>query len=92
MHTVKPFDTASVLDAARETGAIVTIEENNVLGGLGGAVAEACLENGVVPKRFARIGLRDEYSQIVGDQAFLRSRYGMNAVAIKATARRLLGV
>ena len=40
MHTIKPIDRRLVLEAARETGAIVTSEEHNVLGGLGGAVAE----------------------------------------------------
>jgi transketolase len=68
----------------------VTIEENSVLGGLGGAVAEACMEGGVPPRRFARLGMRDVYSKIVGDQAYLRGVYGMNAAAIKATVHRLL--
>jgi transketolase len=91
MHTIKPFDSEAVLAAARETRGIVTIEENSVIGGLGGAVAETCLEGGAAPRRFARLGMRDEYSKIVGDQAFLRSKYHMDAAAITATALRLLG-
>jgi transketolase len=91
MHTLKPFDVDSVLRAAAETGGIVTVEENTVIGGLGGAVAEACLEGGVPPRRFHRIGMRDQFSVIVGDQAFLRRHYGMDAHAIVTTVKRLLG-
>jgi transketolase len=90
MHTLKPFDTATVLAAARETSAVISIEENSVLGGLGGAVAETCLEAGIVPKRFARLGMRDEFSVIVGDQQYLRAAYRVDAHAIVETANRLL--
>ena len=77
MHTLKPFDTDAVLRAAAETGGIVTVEENTIIGGLGGAVAETCLEGGVFPRRFQRIGMRDQFSVIVGDQAYLRRHYEM---------------
>ena len=91
MHTLKPFDADTVLRAAAETGGIVTVEENTVIGGLGGAVAEACLEGGVPPRRFHRIGMRDQFSVVVGDQAFLRCHYGMDATAIVSAVQRLLG-
>lgn len=83
MHTLKPLDRDVIVAASRETGGIVTIEENTVLGGLGGAVAEACLELGAVPRWFHRIGLRSGFSCIVGSQAYLRQRYGMDAEAIQ---------
>src|SRR4029079_213601 len=47
MHTISPLDEEPVLDAARETNAIFTIEEHSVVGGLGGAVAELLLESDV---------------------------------------------
>ncbi len=90
MHTIKPLDEEAVLDAARSTGGIVTIEEHNVIGGLGGAVAETCLEGGVPPRAFTRLGLKDVYSTIVGSQKYLRSHYGMDAPAIVAAVHRLL--
>ena len=81
-HTVKPLDLESILDAARETGGIVTVEEHTVEGGLGGAVAEALLEAGGRPGFFTRIGLRSGFSSIVGSQQYLRSAYGLDAEAI----------
>lgn len=82
VHSLKPFDANTVLAAARETGGIITIEEHSIIGGLGGAVAETCLEAGVNPGFFRRIGLKDEYPSIVGDQNYLRTKYGMDAHGI----------
>ena len=90
MHTVKPLDREAILAACRETGGIVTIEEHTIDGGLGGAVAEVCLDAGVFPQTFHRVGLRAGFSSIVGDQEFLRSQYGMDARAIIAAVRTLL--
>lgn len=88
MHTLKPFDAQSVLAAARETGGIVTVEEHSVFGGLGSAVAEACLDSNVVPRFFARIALRDGFSSIVGSQDYLRRHYGVDEQAIVTTIRQ----
>ena len=90
MHTVKPLDREAIFAACRETGGMVTIEEHTIDGGLGGAVAEVCLDAGVFPKTFHRIGLRAGFSSIVGDQDFLRRQYGMDAQAIIAAVRKLL--
>ena len=90
MHTLKPLDRGAVLDACRETGGIVTIEEHTVDGGLGGAVAETCLDAGVIPATFHRIGLRAGFSSIVGSQEYLRRRYGLDADAICRAVRGLL--
>jgi transketolase len=86
MHTVNPLDIDSVIAAARETGGIVTIEEHTVMGGLGGAVAEACLDNAAPPRGFARVALRHGFSSIVGSQDYLRVRYGIDISAIVAAA------
>ena len=90
LHTLKPLDTEAIIQAARETRALVTVEEHTILGGLAGAVAETCLDAGVLPRRFARLGLKDQYSVIVGDQQYLRAAYGMDSAAIVATLDKLL--
>jgi len=81
-HTINPFDTDTVLQAAKETGGIVTVEEHTVHGGLGSVVAESLLDNGVTPRAFYRIGLRNGFSSAVGSQEYLRQRYGMGADSI----------
>lgn len=89
MHTVKPIDAGSIAAAARETGAIVTIEEHNILGGLGGAVAEVLSESAPgVPLK--RIGLPDAYVHVVGSQSWLLDHYGFSPEAIARTAQGLL--
>lgn len=82
VHSLKPLDVDPILLAAQETGGLITIEEHSVLGGLGGAVAETCLEAGVAPKFFCRLGLQDQFPSVVGDQNFLRAAYSMDASAI----------
>jgi transketolase len=61
MPTIKPIDTDLINEIARNVGAIVTLENHNILGGFGGAVAEVLVENYPVPME--RIGIRDEYSE-----------------------------
>ena len=90
VHTLKPLDTAGICEIARRCGWIITVEEHSVIGGLGGAVAECLLESGIALSGFKRLGLQDCYPDIVGDQAYLRARYGLDAAAIAATARRLV--
>jgi len=90
MPTLEPLDLQSLRAAASETGGIITIEEHSVKGGLGGAVAEALLESGAVPRRFRRLGLRAGFSSIVGSQDYLRRVYGIDALAIESQAREIL--
>ena len=82
MHTVKPLDFQSIKEATEETGGIITVEENTILGGLGGAVAESCVENKSFPSLFKRIGLKDTFSTVVGDQKYLRDHYNINSETI----------
>jgi transketolase len=89
MHTVKPIDVDALVDAAANTASIVTIEEHAVDGGLGGAVAEALLEAGAVPKSFLRMGLRNTFSSVVGSQSFLRRTYGLDARSIADAVRAI---
>ncbi len=92
MHSLKPLDAEALELAAEQTGGILTIEENNVLGGLGGAVAEHCLEQGRRPRRFKRLGIPDVYMSVVGDQSYLRAQVGIDRRGIFEAARRLLGL
>ena len=89
MHTIKPLDTELVLKAARETGAIVTTEEANVLGGLGAAVAECVAETYPVP--VVRHGVNDEFGRSGKAQAVLDA-YGVNADGIVAKVKQALAL
>ncbi|MBD2846480.1 transketolase family protein [Paenibacillus sp. IB182496] len=88
MHTIKPLDEAAVLRAARETGAIVTVEEHSVHGGLGAAVAETVVQHQPVPMRI--VGIPDEPA-IAGKTAEVFAHYGLAAEQLKQTALALLG-
>ena len=90
MHTIKPLDTEAVLSAARETGALVTIEEHSVVGGLGGAVAEVLAEAEIGPVLFRRIGLPDAFCSQAGSQEYLKDKFGLSAKHIAATAREIV--
>ena len=89
-HTLTPVDGDALRQASDETGGVLTVEEHSVTGGLGGAVAEFCLESGSRPRRFRRLGLRDEFATVVGSQVYLRDRYGMGKESIKAAVRDLI--
>lgn len=80
-HTVKPIDIDVITKCAESCDYIVTVEDHNVIGGLGGAVAEVIAEFGGRAK-LVRIGLDDRYCNRVGDQNYLREQYGMNKDAI----------
>jgi transketolase len=82
VHTIKPLATAALVSAARETKGMISIEEHNVDGGLGGAISESLLEAGVAPGFFVRLGLRNTFSSVVGSQQYLRTVYGLDAEAI----------
>ena len=79
MHTTKPLDKEAVLAAAKETGVIITAEEHNVLGGLGGAVAEVTGENYPVP--VLRVGTRDTFGHS-GNALELLKKYGLTSEEI----------
>ena len=81
---IKPIDISVISSSAKKTGALFTIEEHSVLGGLGSVVAEELMENGSAPAVFRRIGLREKFTSVVGDQRYLRHTYGMSAKNIVA--------
>lgn len=79
--TVKPIDRAAIARCAADFDMIVTVEEHNIVGGFGSAVAEVLAE---LPERASllRIGIHDTYSSIVGSQKYLRSQFGLDSVGI----------
>lgn len=88
LATIKPLDRAAVQRAARETGAVVTCEEHQQHGGLGGAVAEALTSEGpLVPQEF--VAMPDHFGES-GQPAELLAHYGMDAAGITAAIHRVL--
>jgi transketolase len=90
VHTIKPLDESAIQASVRDCGHVLTLEEHVVAGGLGGAVAETCLEAGISVKSFHRLGLRDEFPDVVGEQSYLRERYGLSAVHVASAVRRAI--
>lgn len=91
MHTIKPLDEEAILAAARETRAIVTLEEHSIIGGLGGAVAECLAESGLsVP--FRRIGLPSAFCSRIGSQDYLRTQSNLSPESILSALEQLLAV
>lgn len=88
MHTVKPLDEQAVLDAAGDAAVLMSVEEHNVLGGLGSAVAEVLTEAGA-GVRLHRHGIKDVYS-LIGPPTHLYRHYGLDADGIAEVARTLL--
>lgn len=88
MHTIKPLDAAEITAAAQETGLLISVEEHNVLGGLGAAVAEVVAGIGNTPK-LVRIGLPDSFGPI-GTYEYQLQRYGLTAEQLAADIQRYL--
>ncbi len=84
IHTIKPIDKEAVIAAAKESGAIVTAEEHNIIGGLGGAVCEAVCEECPVP--VVRVGVEDKFGRS-GQVPELLELYGLTAKNICEKAK-----
>lgn len=76
MPVVKPLDNGTILEAAKKTGFVVTVENHSIIGGLGSAVCEVLSEN--LPTPVYRIGINDEFGQS-GEQRELMEFYGLTA-------------
>lgn len=87
IHTVKPIDRDIIIKAAAETGAIVTAEEHNVIGGLGSAVAEVLVQNYPVPVKM--VGIEDKFGKS-GKAEKVLEMYGLTAANIAGKAREVL--
>ena len=87
LHTIKPIDTEIILKAAKETGKIVTVEEHNVVGGLGSAVSEVICENH--PSLVKKIGINDIFGQS-GKPEELFKEYGLTSDKIVKTVKSII--
>lgn len=87
VHSVKPLDEKKIVALAKSSGAVVTVEEHQVLGGLGGAVAELLAEHAPTPMEF--IGMQNVFGES-GAPAELLEKYGMDAKAIVAAVKRVI--
>lgn len=90
MHTVKPIDTECIIEAAKETGAIVTAEEHSVVGGLGSAVSEILSQN--LPTPMQVVGINDRFGESSRDYLSLLAKHGLTAEGIVSAARRVMGM
>ena len=86
-HTIKPMDVTTVMKTARDCGAIVTVEEHQVMGGMGSAVAEVLAKNYPVPMEF--IGMPDAFGES-GQPEELLEKYGMSVGEIKTAVKRVM--
>lgn len=87
MHTIKPIDRAAIIDAAKETGAIVTSEEHQIHGGLGSAVAEVVAQEHPVPMEF--VAVKDSFG-LTGKPNELLVHFHLQDVDIAKAAKRVL--
>lgn len=87
MHTIKPIDREAIVKAAKDTRAIITAEEHNIVGGLGSAVAEVLV--GTVPVVQEMVGVKDTFGES-GTPAELLEKYGLTAKDIVAAVKKAL--
>jgi len=87
IHTIKPIDAEAIISLAKEAGAIVSVEEHQIIGGLGSAVAEVLSQNFPVPQEF--IGVHDRFGQS-GTPEELIEHYGMGVSHIEAAIEKAL--
>lgn len=87
IHTIKPIDKDIIIKAAKETGAIVTAEEHNIIGGLGSAVAEVLVQN--YPAPIKMVGVEDKFGKS-GKPERLLEMYGLTAQNIVVKAKEVM--
>lgn len=87
VSSIKPLDVPTIVAAAKETGAVITAEEHSIIGGLGGAVAEALAEN--FPVLMERVGIKDTFGESGKPQELL-GKYGLTAKEIAEAVRRVV--
>ncbi len=87
IHTIKPLDEETVINQARDTGAVVSVEDHQVEGGLGSAIAEVLAKNCPTPQEF--IGLQNTFGES-GTITELLTKYKMNTHAIKEAVKKVI--
>ena len=87
IHTIKPLDEAAILKSARKTGAVVTAEEHQILGGLGSAVSQTLARNCPTPMEF--VGVNDQFGES-GTPEQLLKKYGLDSTAILSAVSKVM--
>ncbi len=87
VHTIKPLDEKNIIQEAKKTGAVITVEEHSTYGGLGGAVAEVLGEKYPVPMKI--IGVKDVFGESAEYEELL-NKHGLTAMNIVKSAKELL--
>lgn len=87
IHTIKPLDTELIIKCAKETGSLVTVEEHNIIGGLGSAVSECICEE--YPVKVSKIGVNDEFGSS-GPAIEVLEKYGLTTEKIVETVKKSL--
>ena len=87
LHTIKPIDERAVIDVARRAGAVLIVEEHQVAGGMGSAVAEVLARTHPVPMDF--VGVDDKFGES-GDPGELIEHFGMGVKSIMNKAQKLI--
>ena len=86
-HTIKPLDEKKIIELAKKAGAVVTVEEHQVLGGLGGAVAEVLAKHAPTPMEF--VGMQDTFGES-GKAPELIKKYHMDVPDIISAVKRVV--
>jgi transketolase len=84
--SIKPFDTETLIASAKKTGAVVTVENQNIIGGLGGAVCEILSEN--CPTKVRRLGIPDRFGEVATEE-YLFNKHGFGPEHIKEVCAEL---
>ena len=90
LYSIKPIDKEAILAAAEETKRIVVLEEHNICGGVGSAVAEVLMDEGAGNIPFRRIAMPDVNATKVGCQAWMREQYGLGVNDVKNAVKALI--
>lgn len=87
---IKPIDVEGIVEICKENDYIITVEEHNIIGGLGSVVAEVIAEN-CIHTKLLRMGMKDEFTQVVGSPEYLRRYYELDKEGIIRNVEMLLG-
>ena len=90
LYSIKPIDKDAIIAAAKETKGIVVLEEHNMHGGVGSAVAEVLMDNGAGNVPFKRVAMQDVNATKVGCQAWMREQYGLGVKDVVDAVKEIL--
>ena len=86
-HTIKPIDEKTIIEVAQKTGAVVSVEEHQINGGLGSAIAEILSRNYPVPQEY--VGVRDRFGESGSSDELIKA-FGMGVSSIKEAVKKVI--